>query len=457
MSLGVRLVFLGAIVPALALLVALAIGRAMFAREIFAAVDDAMRTQAAVESVSLFDLPEESPHLHLHRSSLTRVADPSAVALYDADGAPVRRFPESSSIPDRIDPMALAEDPVLRSVIAPTGHRRELRVRVRSPDGRPWALWLGHDMGPHDAAIAAFDRTAALLVMLVTLALFAIQLMHAARLTHRIQRLAAHMRRIREGDLSENPEPDPSRDLVGELRDSISDATARLRAASDARERLIADAAHELRTPLATMRAEIDITLRRDRSPVELRDALERTREEVERLTATAADLLELASGSRVEEPRENTNVIELVMGAVETMRAYASERAVLVQVHAAAAVDFECAPRTLRRAIDNLLVNAVSVSPPGANVDVMIESEPSQVRLRVCDRGPGLPDSEREAVFEPFHRLDRARIGTGLGLAIVRDVASRHGGRAFARNRRDGGAEFVLELPFERSPHSPR
>ncbi len=448
MSLGARLVMLGAMLPALALLGALAVGRAMFAREILSAVDDAMRTQAAVESVSLFDLPEESPHLHLQRSLLTRVADPSAVALYDAEGTPVRRFPENSSIPERIDPAMLTEDPMLESAMGVAGHHRELRVRVHSPDGRPWALWLGHDMGPHDAAIAAFDRTAALLVTFVTLALFAIQLTHAARLTRRIQRLAAHMQRIREGDLSNNPAPDPSRDLIGELRDSISDATARLRSLNDARERLIADAAHELRTPLATMRAEIDITLRRDRSPAELREALERTREEVERLTATAADLLELASGGRVEEPTETANMVELVIGAAEAVHAYASQRGIDVHVHADIPSPVECAPRALRRAIDNLLVNAVSFSPPGASVEVSVEPEPSRVRLRVCDRGQGIPVAEREAVFEPFHRLDRARSGTGLGLAIVRDVASRHGGSAFVEDRDGGGAEFVLELP---------
>jgi signal transduction histidine kinase len=305
-------------------------------------------------------------------------------------------------------------------------------------------------MAPHDAAIAAFDRTAALLVVFVTLALFAIQFSHATWLTARIRALAAHMRRLREGDLSATPAPDATRDLVGELRDSIADATARLLAARDARERLIADAAHELRTPLATMRTAMDITLRRERSAADLRDALERTREDVDRLTATAADLLELASGGRAEESHEHVDLVELIRSAVGAMRAQASERRVELRLESPSTLSIACAPRALRRAIDNLLANALAFSPEDARVDVILESNQNQVRFRVCDRGPGIPESELEAVFEPFHRLDRTRTGTGLGLAIVRDVATRHGGRAFALAK-EGGGEIVLEIARNR------
>ncbi|AKF08497.1 sensor histidine kinase [Sandaracinus amylolyticus] len=446
MSLGARLLLVGAILPALALLGALAIGRAMFARELTSAIDDAMRTQAAIEAVSLFDGPHGEPHLHLRRSPLARsAADASEAALYDDTGARIVIWPDDGRAPEHVSLAEASTEPRLRT----TDGLRELRVRVRSPDGRRWVLWLGHDLGPHEAAITAYDRTAAIVVVLVTLLLLGAQIAHATGLTRRLRGLAQHMRRLREGDLASAPPPDRGRDLVGELRDSIADATDRLREAKEARERLVADAAHELRTPLATMRTAIDVTLRRERSAEDLRDALERTREEVDRLAATAADLLELASGGRASEEHEPLDLVALAEDAILAARSLASDRGVDLVLRGDAFVPTVAAPRALRRAIDNLVANALAFAPEGSAVEVHVERDGEAARLRVRDHGPGIPDAQRDAVFQPFHRLDRSRSGTGLGLAIVRDVATRHGGRAFARAPDDEGpgAELVLEL----------
>ena len=318
---------------------------------------------------------------------------------------------------------------------------------MTSPDGHRYALWLGHDLTPHEATLAAYDRTSALFVLLAALILFGTQIAHAQWVTHRIGALATHMERLREGDLDALPPPDPTRDRIGELRAAIADATEQLRLASQARDRLVADAAHELRTPLATMRAGIDVTLRRERPAAELREQLEHLRTEVDRLGAIAADLLEVAGGARAEEDHVLGAIDDVLDDALAASAAHAASRDVVLR-RSGTGGSVRAAPRAIRRAIDNLLANAITFAPAGSTVDVTLQRTDDAVRVRVADRGPGIAEEEREAVFEPFHRVDRTRPGTGLGLAIVRDVARRHGGRAYAGAREGGGAEIVLELP---------
>lgn len=454
MSLRARMVLVGAVVPALALALAVLAGRVAFGRQLLSAIDDAMRTQAAVEAVSLFDRAGAEPHLHLRWSPLAAGADASIAAVYDASGAPVVRWPEEAEIPPRIAAEDADDEPRVRTVETPRGSRRELVVAVTAPHGARYALWLGHDLAPHEATLEAYDRTGAAFVLLAVLVLFATQIVHAQWLTRRIGGLASHMARLREGDLEAEPPRDVVKDRLGELRDSIADATAKLRMASRARDRLVADAAHELRTPLATMRAGIDVTLRRERSADELREQLGHLRDEVDRLGSVAADLLELASGGRAEEERVLGALDDVVDEAIAAHEGRAASRGVTLR-RSGEGGSVRHAPRAMRRAIDNLITNAIAFAPAGSSVDVHLESGDGVVRARVRDRGPGIPTEERDAIFEPFHRVDRSRPGTGLGLAIVRDVARRHGGRAYASAREGGGAELVLELPAASAPQA--
>ena len=94
---------------------------------------------------------------------------------------------------------------------------------------------------------------------------------------------------------------------------------------------------------------------------------------------------------------------------------------------------------------VDNLLANAIKFSPPGSAVELTLRPGEAALTITVEDRGPGVPEAEREAIFAPFHRLQRGSNGAGLGLAIVREVAEAHGGRAFVTAREGGGACFHL------------
>ena len=117
------------------------------------------------------------------------------------------------------------------------------------------------------------------------------------------------------------------------------------------------------------------------------------------------------------------------------------------------------CGPDLLRRAIDNVLRNAIRFSPPGGRIDVALDQAGPLVRVTVSDQGPGVPDGGLERIFEAFYRAESARDrssgGAGLGLALTARILVLHGGRAYAENRKAGGLKVVLEWP-SRAPFTP-
>jgi signal transduction histidine kinase len=277
------------------------------------------------------------------------------------------------------------------------------------------------------------------------------QVWHARSIASRVQALAGHMARLREGNFADAPPPDDHADELSDLRASVADTTEKLAAAYDSRDRLVADAAHELRTPLAAMRTTIDVTLRRPRSGEELSHTLDELRQEVIRLGELATKLLDLARlrASRVEQqPGDLRRVID---EAVERYQRVAEERTVTIAVEAPAEAPALVAVDALRQALENLLSNALRYAPEGSRVEVVLEPLTGAERgwrIVVRDQGLGIPPEQREVIFEPFHRLDHREPGAGLGLAIVRDIVRQHGGRVYVSPAPASGAELVVELP---------
>ena len=446
MTLQRRLLIFGAGLPAGLMVLALVVIGFVLEHLLIESVDRGLVLQAASESVSLFDRPGQDAHLHFEESTL--IADLQRLqhrgALYGPDGARLLAFPDDAVAPARIEPATVGATPRLATrTLADDQRIRELRVTIGSPRGEPHVVWLAVSLASHDAAIAAYARAAGLIGVALTLVMLALQIAHARRLGARVQRLHEHMQRLRDGDFTVAPAIDEGTDLIAGLRDAIADATVKLRAAAEGQHRLIADAAHELRTPLTAMRMEIDVTLRRPRSEDELIEALTRVRAEVDRLGALASKLLDMASLRRADWERVPVDAAELVRAAIDGHRAPAERRGVTLHVHGPEQVALRANPGPLRQAVDNLLANAIKFSPPGAVVEVTLRPGESALTISVEDRGPGVPASEREAIFAPFHRLQRGSDGAGLGLAIVREVAEAHGGRAFVTAREGGGACF--------------
>ncbi|MFV8752318.1 ATP-binding protein [Nannocystaceae bacterium ST9] len=449
MQLRTRLLLVGAALPLALMIATTAIAGLVFERVLLAEHDQALLGQAAVEAVSLFDRAN-SPHLHLLDSPLeNQLRDfPPRGVLYGPDGARVTGYPDLETGPERLDPREIPREASLITVDTPAGRDRVLEVRVDDPQGRPHALWLAASLDRHDREMATYWQVSGLVVTIAGLFLLLGQWIHARSLSTRVGNLSAHMRRLRAGTLDQVPPEDLHDDEIAELRQAIAETTVRLDAARTSQDRLVADAAHELRTPLATLRAGIDVALRRERSIDELRATLEQAREEVDRLAALASSLLDLAALRASPLERRPGDLVGVLVEAVDAARMQAEERGLLVRMHAPDSAAAEFAAPALRQALDNLLGNAIKFSPAGGEIAIALGREGAQWCFRVLDCGPGVPESERAAIFEPFHRVALDRPGKGLGLAIVRDVAERHGGRVWVEGRECGGAAFCLALP---------
>lgn len=227
------------------------------------------------------------------------------------------------------------------------------------------------------------------------------------------------------------------------MLDRLEDATRR-------QQRFVADASHELRSPLTRMRTELETV---GTAPDDSFDAdvARSVLDEIDELTALVDDLLVLArsdAGGASPDPRP-VDLDDLVFAEAETARTTAT--GVTVDVSGVSAAEVLGSPGELRRAVRNLLDNAVRHAT--SRVDVTLaEDDDAWASLTITDDGPGIPPERAEAVFERFTRLDDARTrrtgGTGLGLAIARDIVERHGGSIRVDASHARGARFEVRLP---------
>lgn len=273
-----------------------------------------------------------------------------------------------------------------------------------------------------------------------------------------VSRLTAAAERVaRTDDLT--PIPVTGKDELARLTMSFN---AMLRALADSRERqsrLVADAGHELKTPLTSLRtnAELLIAAGRPGAPELPPGEMEAIRDDVlaqiEELSTLVADLVDLAREDSPESVRQQVDLRTVLDGALDRVQRRRTD--VRFEVWAASWIVYGD-PGGFGRAVLNILDNAAKWSPPGETVHVALRQVgPNLAEITVADAGPGIPEGDRQLVFERFYRSDTARSmpGSGLGLAIVRQVVVKHGGVISADVSERGGALIRILLPGEPAP----
>ncbi len=247
-------------------------------------------------------------------------------------------------------------------------------------------------------------------------------------------------------------------DELRRLADTFDSMLERLDEAFASQRRFVADASHELRTPLAIIQANLELALSETETPDGSRDeaavVIDRALRRMTRLTDDLLALARLESPPMVHEPFPAR---ELVEESRAEFASVAAARAIELDAIAPERLELDGDREALRRALANLLDNALRHTPTGSKVTISVRAAAAGVLLEVTDEGPGLDAAEQEKVFERFWRADGARGrnggGSGLGLAIVKRIAEAHGGSVSISSNPGEGATFALELPVRQMP----
>ena len=296
------------------------------------------------------------------------------------------------------------------------------------------------------AAHAAWRSVLPLLLM-TPLAALAIWWL-AARNLAPLERLANEVRSRDARSLAPVPTGELPEELAP-LAGALNALLARLGSSLDSQRAFVADAAHELRSPLTALKLQLELLRRADDD--ETREAARRAiGEGIARASRLVEQLLALArSEPDAVLPVERVDLVAIAGQAIDDSRAFAGSRSVAIELQAERPAFVTGDAVALGLLARNLVDNAIRYSPPGSRVEVRVREDGTQVALEVDDSGPGIPDSEHERVFDRFYRrADATESGSGLGLAIVRSVANAHRGTVRLAPSALGGLQVSVRFP---------
>jgi two-component system sensor histidine kinase MprB len=372
------------------------------------------------------------------------LSDPDAVVqILDADGD------VHSSITGQ---PALPIDAGDRDLAAHGGHSRFRDVTVKGVSYRVLTVALSgggaaqiarNVEGEHDV-LATLDARLALIALAGTLVAASLAWAIARRTVKPIEELNRKTTYVAETQDLATPLQIDRRDELGRLASSFNTMLEALLTSREQQKRLVLDASHELRTPLTALRTNIDLLRRAQSFDADQRSELLTEADlELRELTDLVAELVELATDTRSEEPVEQIELSELV-DRVVTRQRRRTGREITLEQHTPVLVDGRVA--LLERAVSNLVENAVKFSPEGTAIDVVVDGS----NIEILDRGAGIAPDDLPRVFDRFYRATTARTlpGSGLGLAIVEQIAQLHDGVITLRPRVGGGTIARLELP---------
>ncbi|MCL2725757.1 MAG: HAMP domain-containing histidine kinase [Polyangiaceae bacterium] len=413
-------------------------------------LDDALRAEAHEEASQIAANATDGLHVSDRAGAETDVGHLTKYAvIYEDDGRAIDRTISFSrgvpSFKDVVHPRGVPFDIRYR--------REKLRAIFVAIPGHPNETLLFAAPRSDLEKDTTFLREVMLASALVSILVTILVVWRVVRnLTRGHEAIGETARKVTAGDLAARVTVDTGDDEVVQLANDVNEMVQRLAVLVEGQQRFVANAAHELRSPLTSLYGELQLALRRSRSAAEYRTAIEEALDSTRRLKALAEDLLALARlGADREVSLAPVSLDEVARSAAAWVERETARRHVNLEVDTDGSNVLGHA-MDLERMLKNLLDNAVRHTPEGGYVHVRAKSEGDTVHVTVADSGPGVPADDRERVFEPFFRADAERrrdVGSGLGLAIVREIARGHGGDVTLEDGPGGrGALFRARLP---------
>lgn len=394
-----------------------------------------------------------------------------SASQFVASGRLQHTFPKSAAMPDAhapLDTRALSDTlgvfplaEVARFTIGAGRTSFRIRVQPDSVSGTPYRLVGAYPLQSILETLADIRALyfAAIPLLLLSAAGGGYLLAHRSLRPLSVMRTRATA--ITAKNLHERLPVTNPRDELGGLASVINGLLSRVEEAFRHQRRFMADASHELRTPVAILRTEVEVALSREhRDEHEYREALTVMRDAAQRLTRIVEDLFLLtrADSGHLTVRRESIYLEETVHAAARAVRGLAEGRGVRVQLMDVDAAPYEGDADLLGRLLLNLLDNAIKFSARESVVELALRDHDGAYEISVTDEGPGIPTEARDRVFDRFFRVDAARArtlesatsGAGLGLAIARWVADAHRGHLVLIHSEPGHTEFRLRLPHD-------
>jgi heavy metal sensor kinase len=278
----------------------------------------------------------------------------------------------------------------------------------------------------------------------------------AGRTLRPLRSMAEQARRITDSNLHTRVQIGRAAEEMETLVASFNELLSRLDQSFEGMRRFVADASHELRTPISVIRGEADVALSAERTPEEYRESLAVILDESRRISRLVDDLLNLAradAGKVNLQPRD-LYLNELLTDCCRSAQPLAGVRRIAIECRSGEDLPYRGDEDLLRRLVMNLLDNAIRYTPPGGRISAEVKPNGTAVRLRVSDTGVGIAPEDAAHIFERFYRAGESRSredgGFGLGLAIVKWIAELHRGTVECASRLGRGSTFTVTLPID-------
>lgn len=421
-------------------------------------LDDMNEVTAILSSIKRSELPAHYAELnrkareHKHHQWFVRFDTPEGEIVWASDTAPDRRLQDSV---EDTRPVTVREE----------GVRIEWRIcraRVKLLDGTPLVATIGSNFDFVNDDMTRIDSVAIVAgtVVLILSPLFGYWL--AGRAIEPLAEIISHCDKLRPARLHYRLPVHQTGDELDQLSQTINGLVDRIASYLTKKQDFLANAAHELRTPLAAIRSSVEVALGEDRRTIEYQELLAEIITECEFLEALVNQLLLIAEtdADRLQHMNDFVPLHEVAFKATEMFRGVSESQGVALHFHSEGPAIVEGTRHHLRQVLNNLLDNALKFTPAGGSVTVEIhrDLERQKAILQVRDTGVGIPAEDIPHIFERFYRADKSRQregkrrGTGLGLSICEAVVEAHGGTIKAESEHGQGTTMTIELPLAMS-----